>query len=211
MTLAMGRLRDRRKEAAKRGKLRASDLQHHRAAADPTIETAEIRFDPLGGMTFVTGSISHARPQHDPDPDAGGPARRRSGPIKFIQGDTDACGSAWAWRLRSTTMSGGAIVMVSDKISPRQEARGAYSGSVGSRPGFQGGRFTIAAPTAASASTRSRRPRSGWRSCRAAWSPVSTRPRPTRPFRQFPNGAHVCEVEIDPDTGATQLSAIRRR
>ena len=30
-------------------------------AADPTYETAEIRFDPLGDMTFVTGSISHGQ------------------------------------------------------------------------------------------------------------------------------------------------------
>ena len=52
----------RRKEAAKRGVLRGIGLSNTiEQAADPTIETAEIRFDPLGGMTFVTGSISHGQ------------------------------------------------------------------------------------------------------------------------------------------------------
>ena len=52
----------RRKEAAKRGMLRGIGISNTiEQAADPTIETAEIRFDPLGGMTFVTGSISHGQ------------------------------------------------------------------------------------------------------------------------------------------------------
>src|ERR1700743_3170468 len=52
----------RRKEAAKRGKLRGIGLSNTiEQAADPTYETAEIRFDPLGGMTFVTGSVSHGQ------------------------------------------------------------------------------------------------------------------------------------------------------
>src|SRR5205085_1317702 len=109
----------RRKEAAKRGKLRGIGLSNTiEPAADPTIETAEIRFDPLGGMTFVSGSISHGQGHNTiqtqmlvdrlgVDPDS----------IKFIQGDTDAVAFGMGTGgSRSTTMSGGAIVMVSDKI-----------------------------------------------------------------------------------------------
>src|SRR4029078_576681 len=82
----------RRKEAAKRGMLRGIGLSNTiEQAADPTIETAEIRFDPLGGMTFVTGSISHGQGHNTiqtqmlvdrlgVDPDR----------IKFIQGEHDA-------------------------------------------------------------------------------------------------------------------------
>ena len=52
----------RRKEAARRGMLRGIGISNTiEQAADPTYETAEIRFDPLGGMTFVTGSISHGQ------------------------------------------------------------------------------------------------------------------------------------------------------
>jgi len=52
----------RRKEAATRGMLRGIGISNTiEQASDPTIETAEIRFDPLGGVTFVTGSISHGQ------------------------------------------------------------------------------------------------------------------------------------------------------
>ena len=52
----------RRKEAARRGMLRGLGISNTiEQAADPTYETAEIRFDPLGGMTFVSGSISHGQ------------------------------------------------------------------------------------------------------------------------------------------------------
>jgi carbon-monoxide dehydrogenase large subunit len=52
----------RRRKAAERGLLRGIGLSNTiEFAADPTIETAEIRFDPLGGLTLVTGSISHGQ------------------------------------------------------------------------------------------------------------------------------------------------------
>ena len=110
-------------------------------AADPTIETAEIRFDPLGGMTFVTGSISHGQghatiqtqmlvDRLGVDPDR----------IKFIQGDTDAVAFGMGTGgSRSTTMSGGAIVMVSRQDHRQgQEARRAYPGGVRGRHRVQG-------------------------------------------------------------------------
>jgi carbon-monoxide dehydrogenase large subunit len=81
-----------RKEAAGRGMLRGIGISNTiEFAADPTIETAEIRFDPLGGMTFVTGSISHgqghATVQTQMLVDRLGVDPER---VKFIQGDTDA-------------------------------------------------------------------------------------------------------------------------
>ena len=52
----------RRRQAAQRGMLRGIGISNTiEQAADSTYETAEIRFDPLGGMTFVTGSISHGQ------------------------------------------------------------------------------------------------------------------------------------------------------
>ena len=116
-------------------------------AADPTIETAEIRFDPLGGMTFVTGSISHGQghatiqtqmlvDRLGVDPDA----------IKFIQGDTDAVAFGMGTGgSRSTTMSGGAIVMVSEKIIAKGKKLAAHmlEAAEGDME-FKDGRFTIA-------------------------------------------------------------------
>ena len=70
----------RRKLAAQRGMLRGIGISNTiEQAADPTYETAEIRFDPLGG-TDTSSRLDLARPgpHHDPDADAGRPARCRS-------------------------------------------------------------------------------------------------------------------------------------
>ena len=105
-------------------------------------------------------------------------------------------------------MSGGAIVMVSEKIIAKGKKLAAHhAGSGGSRHGIQGRplRHRRHRP-------RHRHPRGGEGGVRAgqaaarAWSPACTRPRPiARTSGNFPNGAHVCEVEIDPDTGATEI------
>ena len=61
----------------------------------------------------------------------------------------------------------------------------------------------------------------GHRSCRSVWTswPASTpavapsarhRPPSSIRRRRFPSGAHVAEVEIDPDTGVLELAALRR-
>src|SRR4029078_4981202 len=116
-------------------------------AADRTMQPAEIRFDPLGGMTFVTGSISHGQghntiqtqmlvTQLGVDPDR----------IKFIQGDTDAVpfgmGTGGS---RSTTMSGGAIVMVSEKIIAKGKKLAAHMLEASETDmEFKDGRFAIA-------------------------------------------------------------------
>jgi carbon-monoxide dehydrogenase large subunit len=200
----------RRKEAAKRGKLRGIGLSNTiEQAADPTIETAEIRFDPLGGMTFVTGSISHGQGHNTiqtqmlvdrlgVDPDA----------IKFIQGDTDAVAFGMGTGgSRSTTMSGGAIVMVSDKIIAKGKKLAAHilEASEGDME-FKDGRFTIAGTdrglgiheVAKAAFRLEKLPR--------GMEPGLYETATYRAYSgNFPNGAHVCEVEIDPDTGATEL------
>ncbi len=138
----------RRKEAAKRGKLRGIGISNTiEQAADPTIETAEIRFDPLGGMTFVTGSISHGQGHNTiqtqmlvsslgVDPDR----------IKFIQGDTDAVAFGMGTGgSRSTTMSGGAIVMVADKVIAKGKKLAAHMLEAAEVDiEFKDGRFAIA-------------------------------------------------------------------
>ena len=138
----------RRKEAAKRGKLRGIGISNTiEQAADPTIETAEIRFDPLGGMTFVTGSISHGQghatiqtqilvDRLGVDPEQ----------IKFIQGDTDAVAFGMGTGgSRSTTMSGGAIVLVSEKIIAKGKKLAAHLLEAAEADiEFKDGRFTIA-------------------------------------------------------------------
>jgi len=201
----------RRKEAAKRGKLRGIGISNTiEQAADPTIETAEIRFDPLGGMTFVTGSISHGQghatiqtqilvDRLGVDPEQ----------IKFVQGDTEAVAFGMGTGgSRSTTMSGGAIVMVADKVIAKAKKIAAHvlEASEGDME-FKDGRFTIAGTDRGI----------GIHQVAKAAFDLGKLPKGMEPglyetatYRassgNFPNGAHVCEVEIDPETGVTTLA-----
>jgi carbon-monoxide dehydrogenase large subunit len=200
----------RRKEAAERGKLRGLGLSNTiEQAADATYETAEIRFDPLGGMTFVTGSISHGQGHNTVqtqmlvdrlgvDPDR----------IKFIQGDTDAVAFGMGTGgSRSTTMSGGAIVMVADKVIAKGKKLAAHllEASEGDME-FKDGRFTIAGTdrgigvheVAKAAFELGKLPKG----MEPGLYETATYKAPSG---NFPNGAHVCEVEVDPDTGSTEV------
>jgi len=200
----------RRKEAAKRGILRGIGISNTiEQAADPTYETAELRFDPLGGLTLVSGSISHGQGhvtiQTQILVDRLGVEPER---VKFIQGDTDSVAFGMGTGgSRSTTMSGGAIALVSDKIIAKGKKLAAHlleaaEGDIE----FKDGRFTIAGTD---------RNMGIHEVARSAFQleklPPGMEPGlyETATYRarsgNFPNGCHVCEVEIDPETGATQI------
>jgi carbon-monoxide dehydrogenase large subunit len=160
-------------------------------------------------MTFVTGSISHGQghatiqtqilvDRLGVDPDA----------IKFVQGDTEAVAFGMGTGgSRSTTMSGGAIVMVADKIIAKGKKLAAHmlEASEGDME-FRDGRFGIAGTDRGI----------GIHDVAKAAFKVDKLPPGMEPglyetatYRatsgNFPNGAHVCEVEIDPETGVTDV------
>src|SRR5262245_44203598 len=200
----------RRKAAAKRGVLRGIGISNTiEAAADPTIETAEIRFDPGGGVTLVTGSISHGQghatiqtqilvDRLGVDPNA----------VKIIQGDTDAVAFGMGTGgSRSTTMSGGAIVLVSDKIIAKGKKLAAHLLEASEADmEFKDGRFTIAGTDRALGIHEI-----GKIAFQIDKLPPGMEPGlyETATYRahtgNFPNGCHVCEVEIDPETGACRI------
>ena len=200
----------RRREAAKRGKLRGIGISNTiEQAADPTYETAEIRFDPLGGMTFVTGSISHGQghntiqtqmlvSQLGVDPEQ----------VKFIQGDTDAVAFGMGTGgSRSTTMSGGAIVAVSEKVVAKGKKLAAHllEASEGDIE-FKDGRFTIAGTDRALGIHEIAKSAFQMQKLPPGMEPGLYETATYRAYSgNFPNGCHVCEVEIDPETGTTQI------
>ncbi len=200
----------RRREAAKRGKLRGIGISNTiEQAADPTYETAEIRFDPLGGMTFVTGSISHGQghntiqtqmlvSQLGVDPEQ----------VRFIQGDTDAVAFGMGTGgSRSTTMSGGAIVAVSEKVVAKGKKLAAHllEASEGDIE-FKDGRFTIAGTDRALGIHEIAKSAFQMQKLPPGMEPGLYETATYRAYSgNFPNGCHVCEVEIDPETGTTQI------
>jgi aerobic carbon-monoxide dehydrogenase large subunit len=200
----------RRKEAATRGMLRGIGISNTiEQAADATYETAELRFDPLGGLTLVSGSISHgqghATIQTQILVDRLGVDPER---VKFMQGDTDAVAFGMGTGgSRSTTMSGSAILVVSDKIIAKGKKLAAHiMEAAESDIEFKDGHFTIAGTdrfmqiheVAKSAFQLDKLP--------AGMEPGLYETGTYRAHSgNFPNGCHVCEVEIDPETGVTQI------
>jgi carbon-monoxide dehydrogenase large subunit len=200
----------RRKEAARRGMLRGIGISSTiEFAADPTIETAEIRFDPGGDVMLVTGSISHGQghatvqtqilvDRLGVDPNS----------VKFIQGDTDAVAFGMGTGgSRSTTMSGGAIVLVSEKIIAKGRKLAAHLLEASEADlEFKDGRFTIAGTDRALGIHEI-----GKAAFQLDKLPPGMEPGlyETATYRartgNFPNGCHVCEVEIDPQTGVSKI------
>ena len=200
----------RRQEAARRGMLRGIGISNTiEQAADPTYETAEIRFDPLGGLTLVTGSISHgqghATVQTQILVDRLGVDPQR---VKIIQGDTDAVAFGMGTGgSRSTTMSGGALVMVSDKIIAKGRKLAAHileaaEGDIE----FTDGRFTIAGTDRAMGIHELAKTAFQLEKLPAGMEPCLYETATYRAHSgNFPNGCHVCEVEIDPQTCSMQM------
>ncbi|MBN8908761.1 MAG: molybdopterin-dependent oxidoreductase, partial [Rhodospirillales bacterium] len=200
----------RRAEAKKRGRLRGIGISNTiETASDATLETAELRFDPTGGVTIVAGSVSHgqghATVQTQILADRLGIDPER---VNYIQGDTDAVAFGMGTGgSRSTTMSGSALVLVSEKIVAKGRKLAAHmlEASEGDID-FRDGRFTIAGTdrslgihdVAKAAFQLDKLP--------AGMEPGLYDTATYRsPSANYPNGAHVCEVEIDPDTGETEV------
>ncbi|HUD85845.1 MAG TPA: molybdopterin cofactor-binding domain-containing protein, partial [Xanthobacteraceae bacterium] len=196
----------RRTEAARRRMLRGIGISNTiEFAADPTIETAEIRFDPGGDVMLVTGSISHGQghatiqtqilvDRLGVNPDS----------VKFIQGDTDVVAFGMGTGgSRSTTMSGGAIVLVSEKIIAKGKKLAAHLLEASEADmEFKDGRFTIAGTDRSLGIHEI-----GKFAFQLDKLPPGMEPGlyETATYRartgNFPNGCHICEVEIDPETG----------
>ena len=200
----------RREEAKRRGKLRGLGVANAiEQAAGPQPEFAEIRFSPSGTATLLMGSknqgqghettfkqILHERLGIDPRE------------VRYIDGDTDRVG--WGMGTmgsRSTVIAGSAVVTAADKLVTKgtKIAARLLEAAEGDIK-FVDGRFTVVG-TDRTVELKA--------VARAAFNPGQL-PAGVEPgFYEtgtfvpkqatWPNGTHVCEVEVDPDTGDVQL------
>ena len=202
----------RRDDASKRGKLRGFGIANaiERAGA-PGMEYAEIRFEPGGTATILMGSKdqgqSHAttftqivcdRLGIDP------------GDLRFVDGDTDkvAYGTG-TFGSRSTAIGGSALTVAADKIIAKARRIAAHLLEADDADvAFADGRFTIAGTdrgvdlkeVARCAFVQGKLPPGMEPGLfeNGTFSPEA---------ETFPNSCHVCEVEIDPDTGVVVLAS----
>jgi carbon-monoxide dehydrogenase large subunit len=201
----------RREASRARGRLRGLGVANAiEKAAGPAPEFAEVRFTPSGTALVLMGTknqgqghetvfrqILHERLGLDPKD------------VRYIDGDTDRVAYGMgSMGSRSTVIGGTALWMAADKVIAKGKkiaARLLEAAEDDIR--FAEGRFAVAGTDKGVALTEV---------ARAAFVPAKLPPGlepglyETGTFvpRQdtYPNGCHVCEVEVDPDTGAVTLA-----
>jgi len=200
----------RREESRKRGKLRGFGISNtiERAAAGGT-EGAEVRFDRGGTVTLFSGSVT-AGQGHETvfkqlvcdrlglHPDE----------VRYVQGDTDEVfygeGTGGS---RTSTMSSAAFTMATDRVIEKAKAIAAHSLKVDATDvNFADGVFSspktnqtmTIKEVAIDAANPAKIP--------AAMEPGLFATATYKAGKQnFPNGCHICELEIDKETGVVEI------
>ncbi len=201
----------RRAAAARRGRLRGIGLANaiERAASPPGAEYAEIRFDPGGDATLVLGTKSQGQGHETVFRQI---ASERlgldPGALRYEEGDTGVVAfGAGTFGSRSMALGGSALWRAADRVIAKGRRIAAHLLEAGEADvAFSDGRFTIAGTdrglglkdVARAAFVTAKLPAGLEPGLleRAAFAPTA---------ETFPNGCHVCEVEIDPETGVTRL------
>jgi aerobic carbon-monoxide dehydrogenase large subunit len=199
----------RRKESRKRGKLRGIAVGSYlEVTAPPNVELGKIVFENDGSVRLITGTLDYGQGHATPFAQVlcaqlGVPFES----VRLEQGDSDVVhtGSGTGGS-RSITASGMAIVQASKLVIEKGKRAAAHlmeaaEGDIE----FGDGRFTIAGTDRSiDIIELARRIREG-KMPEGVPDTLdvdhTTEPVPST----FPNGCHVAEVEIDPDTGVTRI------
>ena len=202
----------RRAEAQARGKLRGIGISNTiERAGGPSMEEATVRIDKTGNIMVLAGTISQGQ-GHDTvykqivAEQLGVPVDR----IRVREGDTDLQGiGGGTGGSRSATCGGSAVYRAALAAVDKAKALAAHQleASVDDIE-FADGVFTIAGTDrsmtldqVAKVSYAPGKQPDGVDAGideRATFSPT---------IANYPNGAHACEVEIDPDTGEVEIQA----
>ncbi|MBI4182816.1 MAG: xanthine dehydrogenase family protein [Proteobacteria bacterium] len=204
----------RRAAARRRGRLRGIGLANCIEQAGgpfgaPWEERAELRFDPGGGLTVLVGTLSSGQGHETVFTRLVG-ARLGIDPalIRVVQGDTDLVPFGRGTFGSRTVMTGGSTILnACDKVIEKGRRIAAHLLEAGEGDiAFADGRFAVAgtdrtmalAEVVRAAFSVHRLPpglESGLDQA-ATWAPGA----PT-----YPNGCHVCELEVDPETGRVEV------
>ncbi|MBV9829326.1 MAG: xanthine dehydrogenase family protein molybdopterin-binding subunit [Alphaproteobacteria bacterium] len=196
----------RRAESEARGRLRGIGLANPiEKAAGPGQEFAEIRFHPSGNVTLLMGSKNQGQ-GHETTFKQVLSEKLGIDPrdIQYIDGDTDRVAFGIGTNgSRSTVIGGSALWMAADKIIAKGKRLAAHLLEAAEADiEFGEGAFTVAGTD---------RSLSLGDVAKAAFRANNLPPGLEGGFYEtgtfspddftYPNGSHVCEVEIDPETG----------
>jgi carbon-monoxide dehydrogenase large subunit len=203
----------RRAEAAKRGKRRGLGLAYYLEATggDPT-ERAEIRFADDGGVDVFVGTQSTGQGHETAYVQL---TSQRLGidaeNIRIRQGDTDVIpvggGTGGA---RSLYSEGQAILLTADSVIDKgRQAAAEVLEAAAADIAFADGRFSIVGTDRgvdiiALAATQRQKAAAGQPAITLDAAEVANIDKHT-----FPNGCHMAEVEVDPETGVVEIVRYR--
>ena len=200
----------RRAQSRQHGKLRGIGLSNtiERAAAGG-FEAAEIRFDKSGTVTLLAGSVTQGQGHEtifkqimcdrlglDPDD------------VRYVQGDTDQVflgeGTGGS---RSATLGGSAVDMAAERITTKAKQLAAHllkidPGDINFADGVFSSPKTNRTLTIKEVAKEAMEPTKLPKGMDVGLTATATY---IAPVQNFPNGCHICELEIDPETGTVEI------
>ncbi len=200
----------RKAESKRNGKLRGLGMSNtiERAAA-PSFEGAEIRFDRGGTVQMFSGSINQGQGHETTFKQVvADKLGVHPNDIEYIQGDTDKVffgeGTGGS---RSATMSGSAFHIAGEKVITKAKAIAAHNLKIDvADVNFDEGIFSSAKTnqtmTIKDVAQDSFNPAKLPKDMEAGLYATAVY---KADVENFPNGVHVCEVEVDPETGKTEV------
>ena len=201
----------RKRESRKRGKMRGLGIGSFlEVTAPPSKEMGGIRFEADGTVTIITGTLDYGQGHAAPfaqvlSEKLGVPFER----IRLLQGDSDELlAGGGTGGSKSIMHSGTAIVEASAKVieQGKQIASHVLEAAAADIE-FAHGRFVIAGTDRSIGIMElADKLRSGLNLPEGVPSTLDVRHVSDGPGAStYPNGCHVCEVELDPDTGVIEV------
>jgi carbon-monoxide dehydrogenase large subunit len=201
----------RRAESRRRGRLRGRGIgQYLEVTAPPQREMGGIRFEPDGTVTIITGTLDYGQGHASPFAQVlserlGIPFER----INLLQGDSDELiAGGGTGGSKSIMASGAAIVEASEKVveAGLKIAAHVLEAAVEDVE-FSGGRFTIAGTDRG---VDVMQLAADLHAGRVTLPPELPQTLDVKHIHEFapsayPNGCHVAEVEVDPETGVVEV------
>src|SRR3954471_9890891 len=191
---------ERKRESKARGRLRGLGVGSYlEVTAPPNKEMGGLRFDNAGGVTLITGTLDYGQGHAAPFAQAlssqlGIPFES----VRLLQGDSDQIVfGAGTGGSRSMMMSGAAIAQVSRLVIDKGKDLAAEALEVAAADiEFVRGRYSVMGTDRSIGLMDLARKYPGKLDTTHVTEVIPS---------VFPNGCHVCEVEIDPDSGKVDV------
>ena len=200
---------DRKAASEAEGRLRGLGITYFIEIGAPFNDRMQLYFDPAGGVTIAAGTHSHGQGHQTVYAQMvcewlGVPFDS----IRLIQGDTDQVAyGRGTYGSRSVTVGGAALKDAADRVIAKASRMAAHLMEAAEADiEFADGSFTVAGTDKSIGIVQVARASFmpvGWPEEFGIGLEATGSFTPTN--GNFPNGCHICEVEVDPETGGVDL------